>query len=264
MIDVRDHNRRAWDREVRDGNRWTVPISPEATARAREGDWEVLLTPNKVVPTGWFPRHPDLSGLRILGLACGGGQQGPLFAAAWAEVTVIDNSPAQLDRDRQVAEREGLAIRCVEGDMRDLSLFAAESFDLVFHPVSNCFVPDVRPVWREAFRVLRPGGSLLSGLCNPALYLFDDALAQKGELKVRHRIPYSDETSLEAHELAALLEAEEPLHYGHSLDDQLGGQLDAGFQLAGFFEDHSRDDDPTPLTTYMPAFIATRALKPIA
>ncbi len=61
--------------------------------------------------------------------------------------------------------------------MRDLSAFADESFDLVFHPVSNLFVPEVRPVWNEAFRVLRRGGSLLAGFLNPAVYIFDLELA---------------------------------------------------------------------------------------
>ena len=81
---------------------------------------------------------------------------------------MFDNSPQQLARDRLVAEREGLEIRTVQGDMRDLSAFADASFDLVFHPVSNLFCPEVRPVWREAYRVLRQGGILLAGFMNPA------------------------------------------------------------------------------------------------
>ena len=66
----------------------------------------------------------------------------------------------------------------IEGDMADLAAFDDESFDLVFHPCSNGFVPDVLPVWREAARVLRTGGTLLSGCINPVIYLFDpDELA---------------------------------------------------------------------------------------
>ncbi len=94
-----------------------------------------------------------------------------MLAAAGARVTVLDNSPRQLTQDRFVADREHLALQLVEGDMADLSQFASESFDLVFHPVSNCFVPDVRPIWREAFRVLRPGGRLVAGFLNPLVYL---------------------------------------------------------------------------------------------
>ena len=92
-------------------------------------------------------------------LASGGGQQGPILAAAGADVTVFDNSPRQLEQDRYVADRDGLHLQTVEGDMRDLSCFPDESFDLIVHPVSNVFVPDVKPVWREAYRVLKPGAT---------------------------------------------------------------------------------------------------------
>lgn len=256
--DVRAFNRRAWDRQVATGNPWTVPVTSEQIARARAGDWQVVLTPVKPVPRAWFG---ELAGARVLGLASGGGQQCPLFAAAGARVTVYDNSPAQLARDREVAERDGLELETIEGDMADLSALADDSFDLIFHPVSNCFVPDVRPVWREAYRVLRPGGALLAGFCNPVAYVFDDAKMTAGELEVRHSIPYSDLTSVTAEERIALWGADEPLNFGHSLDDQLGGQTDAGLHIVGFYEDIWGSDE-RPLDRYLPSFIATRALKP--
>ncbi|MCJ7532099.1 MAG: class I SAM-dependent methyltransferase [Anaerolineales bacterium] len=152
------------------GNVWTVPVSSQVIAAARQGQWQIVLTPTKPVPRSWFP---ELTGLDTLCLASGGGQQGPLLAAAGARVTVLDNSPRQLAQDRFVAERDRLTITTVEGDMRDLSMFPDQSFGLVVHPVSNLFVPDVRPVWREAFRVLRHGGVLLAGFNNPVLYIFD-------------------------------------------------------------------------------------------
>jgi SAM-dependent methyltransferase len=254
-MDILAYNRHAWDRQAEKGNRWTVPVGPETIAAARRGDWQVLLTPTKPVPREWFP---DLMGLHVLCLASGGGQQAPALAAAGAAVTVLDNSPAQLARDRLVADREGLEVRTVQGDMADLSAFADGTFGLVFHPCSNCFVPDVRPVWKETFRVLRPGGVLLAGFCNPALYIFDDALAEKGELAVRHAVPYSDLASLTDEERRRYTERDEPLVFGHTLADQVGGQLDAGFLLAGLYE----DCDPShPLARFLPTFIATRAVK---
>jgi SAM-dependent methyltransferase len=257
-MDIFAYNRHAWNREAEKGNRWTVPVGREAIAAAQRGDWQVVLTPTRPVPRGWFP---DLAGLEVLCLASGGGQQGPLLAAAGASVTVLDASPAQLAQDRLVADRDGLAIRTVEGDMADLSSFPEGCFGLVFHPCSNCFVPDPRPVWREAFRVLRPGGVLLAGFCNPALYVFDDSLAEQGKLVVRHAVPYSDVTSLTDEERQRYTDRDEPLVYGHTLEDQLGGQLDAGFVLTGLFEDR----DPThPLAKFLQTFIATRAVKPEA
>src|ERR671921_2603015 len=157
---VRDYNREAWDREVERGNEWTVPVGPDVIEAVRQGRWEILLTETKPVPKDWFP---DLQGADVLCLASGGGQQAPVLAAAGANVTVLDNSPGQLARDRLVAEREALPLRTVEGDMRNLSEFADGDFDLIFHPVSNLFVPEIRPVWTGAFRVLRKGGTLLAG-----------------------------------------------------------------------------------------------------
>jgi len=256
-MDVPQYNREAWDRQVEDGNQWTVPVGPEVIEAARQGQWEVLLTDQKYVPQAWFPQ---MAGADVLCLASGGGQQAPTFAAAGANVTVLDNSPKQLAQDRFVAERESLDLETVQGDMRDLSAFDDESFDLVFHPVSNLFVPEVRPVWKEAFRVLRRGGSLLAGFLNPVVYIFDLELADDtGEVRVRYSLPYSDGTSRSEEELGRQIERSEPLEFSHTLEEQIGGQIEAGFLISGFYEDRHRDD---PIAAFMPTFVATRAIKP--
>ncbi|CAA9384266.1 MAG: Uncharacterized methyltransferase YbaJ [uncultured Rubrobacteraceae bacterium] len=256
-MDVRGYNQEAWDREVERGNQWTLPVGPEVIEAARRGQWDVLLTDSIPVPKAWFP---EMRGAEILCLASGGGQQAPVFAAAGARVTVLDNSPGQLAQDRLVAGRDSLELRTVQGDMRDLSLFADGSFDLVFHPVSNLFVPEVRPVWKEAFRVLRRGGNLLAGFLNPAVYIFDADLADStGELRVRYELPFAASTSLSEEDLRGQIERGEPLEFSHTLEDQIGGQTDAGFVISGFYEDRHRDD---PIAAYMPTFVATRATKP--
>ncbi len=256
-MDIRGYNQEAWDRQVEGGNEWTVPVNPEVIEAARRGEWEVLLTDTKSVPRAWFPK---MRGADVLCLASGGGQQGPVFAAAGASVTVLDNSPKQLAQDRLVAGRESLALETVQGDMRDLSAFASESFDLVFHPVSNLFVPEVRPVWLEAFRVLRRGGTLLAGFLNPAVYIFDLDLADStGELRVKYALPYDAATSLSEEELKGQVERGEPLEFSHTLEDQIGGQTEAGFLISGLYEDHHRDD---PIAAHMPTYVATRAIKP--
>jgi 2-polyprenyl-3-methyl-5-hydroxy-6-metoxy-1,4-benzoquinol methylase len=144
--DVVAHNRAAWDREVDSDNEWTRPVGPDVIARARAGDWSVVLIGYEPVPRDWFPA--ELAGAAVLCLASGGGQQAPVLAAAGASVTVLDNSPRQLSRDEEVAARDGLAIRTVLGDMRDLSVFPGASFDLAFNPVSlhGCPKSSARPV----------------------------------------------------------------------------------------------------------------------
>lgn len=259
-MDHRAHNREAWDRKAAAGDQWTLPVGPEVTAAARRGEWSVLLTPNRPVPRAWFP--PDLA-CDVLALAAGGGQQGPVLAAAGARVTVFDNSPAQLERDRAVAARDGLALVTVAGDMADLGRFADGSFDLVFHPVANCFVPDVHPVWRECWRVLRPGGALLAGMMNPAHYVFDwERADQDRVLEVRWTLPHADADHLDAAGLAAARARGWPLEWSHTLEDLVGGQLAAGFVLVGFYEDRFRPRDGDLASAHMPTLFATRALKP--
>jgi SAM-dependent methyltransferase len=251
-MDVRAYNRAMWDRQVEQGNPWTIPVGPDVIEAARQGEWSVLLTERTPVPRSWFPPLP---GLDVLGLACGGGQQCPIFAAAGARVTVFDNSPRQLERDRIVAEREGLAVQTVEGDMRDLGAFADASFDLVFHPVSNVFIHEVRPVWREAHRVLRPGGILMAGFNSPHVFVYDDG--PDGALVARYSIPF-DSRELSDEDRARIFGDDSPLEFGHSLTDQIGGQLDAGFVLTAMYEDETSD----PIGRFMPGYMATRSVKP--
>ena len=250
------YNRDAWNKAVETGSEWTIPVSPATIAAARQGEWQIVLTPTKPIPRDWFP---PLVGVKVLGLASGGGQQGPILTAAGAQVTIFDNSPQQLAQDRYVAEREGFTIETIQGDMADLSVFGDASFDLIVHPCSNLFVPAVRPVWQECFRVLRPGGVLLSGFCNPINYIFDQKLADEDILEIRHHLPYSDLTSLTLEERQQYVKDDQPLEFSHTLDDQIGGQLEAGFVLTGFYEDRW---EGRLLDTYMPTFMATRALKP--
>jgi SAM-dependent methyltransferase len=255
-MDIRSYNRDAWNREVEGGeSRWTQPVGPEVIAWAKLGEFSILLTENKFVPMEWFP---PLAGADVLCLASGGGQQGPVLAAAGARVTVFDNSPAQLKQDQLVAEREALSITTVEGDAANLSMFANECFDLVFNPCSTVFMPDVRTVWKECARVLRPGGILMTGSMNPVHYIFDLYKADEGVLEVTHSIPYSDLTSIPQEDLEEHIEKGLPFEFGHSLTDLLGGQCDAGFMIMDVYEDYMLD---SPLQKYHPSYIATRSMK---
>jgi SAM-dependent methyltransferase len=254
--DVRDYNRELWNRLVDQGNRWTIPVSAEEVAAARQGNWDIVLTAQKPVPKEWFP---NLDGCRVLCLASGGGQQAPILAAAGAEVAVLDGSTRQLDQDRFVAQRDALSIQIIEGDMADLSMFGGGSFDLVFHPVSNFCVPDVLPIWHESFRVLRKGGVLLVGIVSPFTYLFDQDLWDEGIFHVKYAIPHSDAANLSQEDRDRFVKEGFLFEHSHTLTDQIGGQLAAGFVLTSLYED---GDDNEPLSKYMPLFIATRAVKP--
>ncbi|WP_066554499.1 class I SAM-dependent methyltransferase [Croceicoccus bisphenolivorans] len=255
-MDVLEHNRRGWNGHVADGDRWTLPVDTDTIARARKGDWSVVLTPTKAVPRDWFG---DINGRDVLGLASGGGQQMPVLAAAGANVTSFDASDAQLAQDCLVAEREGLSITCVQGFMHDLSAFGDASFDLIFHPVSNCFAPEILPVWRECARVLRPGGALLAGFNNPVGYIFDWQALDRGELVATNPLPYRD-IDLPPEQLDELIRQNRTVEFSHTLTEQIGGQMAVGLHLTAMFEDNW-DDEGTAASRLFAPFIATRAIK---
>jgi SAM-dependent methyltransferase len=254
-MDIRAHNRAIWDTFGAQDCPWTRPVSADEVAAARRGDWHIFLTPSTPVPAAWFP---DLNGCAALCLASGGGQQGPILAAAGATVTVLDFSSEQLARDQMVADRDALHLKLVQGDMTDLHLFADDSFDLIVHPVANVYIPDVAPVWREAARVLRQGGVLMAGFMNPAIYIFDQDRLQHGEFVVRFPLPYSELTSISEAERQQLIDGGDPLQFSHTLQDQIGGQLSVGLQLTAMFEDRRAGH---PLAAYLPTHLATRAVK---
>jgi len=109
----------------------------------------------------------DVSGKDVLCLAGSGGQQSAAYALLGANVTVLDISETQLRRDVQAAAHYGVTVHTVQGDMRDLSAFPDNAFDLIYHAHSLDFVPDFRPVFDEVARVLRPGGKYRVSYSNP-------------------------------------------------------------------------------------------------
>ena len=253
-MDSTDFNRDAWNNIAR-SERWFDHADTETIDEARRGHWSIRLTGTKPVPNDWLG---DVAGKRILCLAGGGGHQGPVLAAAGADVTVYDFSEAQLKIDRNVAAKHGLELSTVEGDMRDLGCFTDGSFDLIVNPCSTNFCPEVMPVWRESYRVLQSGGDLIAGMIQPVNFLFDAAKLDGGEFDVRHSIPYSDQ-DLPAEERERTLGDERPIDFGHTLEDLIGGQMKAGFHLIEMFEDRWGGDDP--LSEKIATFVATRARK---
>ena len=262
-MDVLDHNRRAWNRQSSlQESPWVQPVSAADIDAAAKHDWEVILTPTLNVPKAWFGR-PDgnLSGLDLLALASGCGQQAPLLAAAGARVLSYDMSEEQLAKDQKLADTHQLPLTCQQGDMANLAGVNDDSFDVIFHPVSNVFAKDIVPVWRECARVLRPGGRLLAGFMNPTYYLFDhDAIEAGADMQVTFSLPFADTEQLSKEQIDERLAAGYAVEFSHSLDTQIGAQIDAGFALHGFYEDRW-SDGATPLNQYMPTSMATLGKK---
>ncbi len=220
-------NAESWDKWAKDDCTFSKPISHEEYAKIKDGKWEIYASPLTPIPKKWFG---NLKRKKVLCLASGGGQQAPIFAALGAEVTVLDISKEQLALDALVAEREGLDINLVRGDMTQRLPFDNETFDLIFNPVSTTYIRKVEPLWCECYRILKKGGKLITAITNPDVFAFD---LIGGKLELKYRIPYDPTTDDHDND-----ESREDIQFSHSITTQIGGQLKAGFILVDLFEDY--------------------------
>ncbi len=223
-----EQNRQAWDQMVRRGQRFARP--------AADDDFRDAI--KQLDESGWLEH---LAGKRLLCLAAGGGRQGPLYAAAGADVTVVDISAAQLELDRQVAAERKLVLRTVEASMDDLSVFASGEFQIVVHPVSTCYVPDLQPVYREIARVTEASGLYISQHKQPASLQADASPSHRGYHLAE---PYYRRGPLPR--VADSLHREEgTLEYLHRWEELLGGMCRAGFVIEDIVEPrHGRAPAP--------------------
>lgn len=242
-------NSEIFDKWVEEGWEWGQPISHEIFEKAKNDEWFVLLTPTRPVPKEWFG---EMKNTQILGLASGGGQQMPIFTALGARCTVLDFSKKQLLSEMEVAKRENYEIETIRADMTQPLPFEDESFDLIFHPVSNSYVEDILPIWRECYRVLKTGGILLAGLDNGINYIFNDE-----ETVVTNKLPYNPLKDHQQYEDS--IKNDWGIQFSHTIEEQIGGQLQAGFVLTDIYHDINGSGRLHEFN--VPTFYATRAIK---
>ena len=252
MLDYTKINSETWDMWASDGCEWTKPISHEEYKEVTADNFAVYLTPCITVPYEWLGELKDKI---VLGLASGGGQQMPVFAKLGAKCTVFDYSDKQLETEKMVSEREGYSIEIIKGDMSKPLPFEDESFDLVFHPVSNVYVEDVYHIWNECYRILKKDGRLLSGLDNGISFLFEE----NDPLKVVNPLPFNP-LKMPKEKRDAMIANGDGIQFSHTLDEQLGGQLKAGFTLKALYEDRDREGG-NEIGKYYPQYLATLSVK---
>lgn len=222
-----EHNRSAWDKMVRDKQRFTRPAPDESFADPL----------GKVDSIGWL--GGDIRGQELLCLAAGGGKHAALYAAAGAEVTVVDISAAQLELDREVAAERKLSLRTVEASMDQMPMFTEAEFDIVIHPVSTCYVPNIAPVYREVARVTRPGGIYISQHKTPTSLQTDIRTSANGYEFIE---PYYRSGPLPP--VAGSQHREEgTLEFLHRWEELLGLMCRAGFVIEDLVEPmHAKAD----------------------
>ncbi len=207
------------------------------------------MTPTKPMPKNWFPK--SIKGLKLLGLASGGGQQMPIFTALGADCTVLDYSALQIESELMMANREGYTIKTVQYDMTKPLPFEDESFDIIFHPVSNCYVEKVEGIFNECYRILKKGGILVCGLDNGMNFITND------ETTIDNELPFN--LLKNPKQMKQLIDTDNGVQFSHTLEEQIGGQLKAGFILTDLYEDTNGEGRLHEL--HIPSFIATRSIK---
>ena len=234
-------NQEYWDERVRQGKLYTVPwmdLDRDVLNAFVAGKIQQMPTTNGFL----YPRQAfqDAAGKKVLCLASGGGQQSAVYGLLGAEVTVLDLCAGQLESDQLAARHHGYSVRTIQGDMRDLSIFADDSFDRVHQSISIVFVPDVRQVYRQVARVLRPGGMYFVGHGNPTT----DATSLEGPNNgwdgIGYRIaePYiGGAVRRRPDGSESMTEGEPTGEYRHLLSDIFNGLIEAGLRICGVYED---------------------------
>ena len=253
-MDVTKANSEAWNKEVEGNNWWTRIVDEEKIINAKNGKPEIWVTPSSNVPLSWIL---PLKGKRVLNACGGGGQQTPILSAFGASVTVVDISSKQLEQDRIALNRYDLKAEIIAGSVLSLP-FDDETFDHILNPCSLNFVEDLDKVSSEFHRVLRKGGSLIFGISNPILYIFDDKKIEK-KLKVKYTLPFSDTSSLSPKELEKRLKKQDTVEFSHTLSSIISNLLSKGFVIDGFFSDGSGFE---PLDSFVSdSYLAFKATK---
>lgn len=230
-------------------------VSHDEFLRAKNGELKVTIAGVKEVPVKWFP---SLKGIDLLCLASGGGQQAPMFAAHGANVTVTDLSDGQLANEKYVAERENYNINIVKADLSKPFPFEDQSFDMIFNPVSNCYIEDIQPMWKECARVIRPNGILMMAFVKEEHFMFDPDFKNEDVLISRFSLPFNSIRDLSEEQKKEKLKEKLPFTFSHTLTEQIGGLIKAGFEITDIFEDC---DGGGLYDKYMNSYVAVRAIK---
>ena len=148
----------------------STPVAPDfAAMKARQhgawssGDYAVVGTTLQIVGETLCEALNIHAGERVLDVAAGNGNMSLAAARRWCDVVSTDYVPALLERARERAAAEGLAIEFREADAEALP-FPDASFDVVVSTFGVMFTPDQERAASELMRVCRPGGKI--GLAN--------------------------------------------------------------------------------------------------
>lgn len=228
--EVLSANKRAWDRLAAQGHVLAKPVT----------DDEFRQPLKTIDPAGWL--KGGIQGWNVLCLAAGGGRHGPLYSAAGGNVTVVDLSSGMLELDRRVAEERKISLRTIETSMDNLSMLNNAEFDLVIHPVSTCYLPNLERLFPEIARVTRVGGLYISQHKQPA-NLQASLETYIGNYVIEHA--YYDERPVPAAIEPSKLREPQTREFAHRWETLLGGICRSGFAIEDVAEPfHAKPEAP--------------------
>jgi SAM-dependent methyltransferase len=144
---------------------------------------------------------------RAADLGCGTGRTGAwLRRHGVASLDGVDLTPEMLDRARS----KGIYERLIEADLADTGL-EASAYDLVTVCLVDEHLPDLRPLYREAFRLAQPGGLLV-------LVAYHPHFIMASGMPTHYRSASGEEVAIETHL--------------HPISEQVTAALEAGWVLA--------------------------------
>ena len=251
-------NEQEWNKIVEAGCEWTKPITHKQFIDNLKHDFKLYLSPSIPIPRNWFPEN--IKDKKILGLACGGGQQMPILAANGADCTVLDISEKQLEQEKYVMRRENINYSLVHADITEKFPFEDESFDIIILAFVNLYIEDMQFVWNECYRVLKNGGTIISTLDNGINCLFKNQ--SKEPLVVENKLPLNSLKMKNELDGYNGYNKDKLYRFSHTLEDNIGGQLKAGFTLIDLYEDKDTEESEGFLIkNYIPQYINTLAKK---
>ncbi len=167
-----------------------------------------------------------------------------------AAVTVLDLSDSQLRQDRLAAAHYGVGIDLRQGDMRDLSCFGENAFDIVWQPYSLNFVPDAKAVFHQVSRIIREGGLYHFMCANPFAWGMTEKDWDGKGYTMRHlyrdgiAATYPDQEWV--YDQTRTARIQEPLEYRHTMGSLVNGLMEEGFHLSQMKEVMEDALDPAP------------------
>ncbi len=240
MDKIAKYNKERWEELAKNNVEFSRPFLDLNKKSAREA----------VDPEGMLDK---IKGKKVLCLAGGGGQQSAAFGILDADVTVLDIAETQLERDRIAAEHYNLSIKTIQGDMRDLSCFKDDEFDIVWHAHSITFIPDVKKVFKEVSRIIKNKGFYRLSCSNPFVFGIDendwDGKAYPLSLPYQNgEVGYKDTNWEIWDEKGNCKKIKGPKEFRHTLSTLINGMISEGFIILGTWEDTGEEETPKPGT----------------